>query len=65
MTNCSFVAQAFEGKWCQCAEPRRQIIGSELGHSLSAWAARYPPALYRELAFCARLRRRQLLAQPV
>ena len=64
MTNCSFVAQACDGKWCRCTEPHRQIIGCELGHGLSAWAAHYPPALCRELALCARLRRQQLLAQP-
>ena len=65
MTNCSFVAEAFDGKRCQCKERHRQIIGAERGRCLSAWAAHYPPALCRELAVCARLRRQCELAQPV
>ena len=58
MTNCSFVAEAFDGLLCQCDQPHRQIVGHERGHMLSAWATLYPAPLCRELARCA-LRRRQ------
>ena len=63
MTICSCVAQAFEGKWCQCTVPHRHIIGAEFGQNLSSWAAHYPPALCRELALCAQLRRQHRAAR--
>ena len=65
MTNCSFVAKAFDGVRCQCSEPHKKSIGSEFGQGLSTWAAHYPPALCRELVMCARLRRWHGFAQPV
>ncbi len=65
MTNCSFVVHAFGGKWCNCDQQHRHIIGAELGHRLSTWAAHYPPAMCREFARCAQLCRRHLQQHPV
>ena len=65
MTNCSFIADEFDGRRCQCSETHKQIIGAEFGQSLSTWASHYPPALCRAFVMCAQLRRRHGFVQPV
>ena len=57
LTNCGFVHKEFDGRYCACTQPHQQIIGSDLGEPLAAWAALYPPRLCRALAQCVKDRR--------
>ena len=61
LTNMDSVVVRFAGRRCLCAEPHREIQGSEAGHRLSVYAQSYPPMLVQGLAaaaseFCAALR---------
>ena len=65
MTNCAFIHSEFDGKLCECTQPHQHVIGQELGHPLSEWAAHYPPELCRALARCVQRRRFQRQAAQV
>jgi len=65
MTNCAFIHSEFDSKFCTCTQDHQQVIGQELGHQLSEWAAHYPPELCRALARCAQRRRVQRQAEQV
>ena len=49
-TNSQAVKRAFDQKFCTGEHPHRKIEGSELGISMSAHCAIYPPGLCAALA---------------